>query len=229
MSVQKISQKADSRPTEGKAQSRVLRLFKTAPIPENQTVTPTRLPGNAYRDRKHLTPSEVETLYQAAKRHGRYGQRDALMIWMMFRHGLRVGELCGLRWTAHIDFSTSTLRVERLKNGVASVQPMDERTIRGLRRLQRETGAGRYVFVNERGQPITDMGIRKMLRRVGATVPALAELAVHPHALRHSCGFALANRGMDTRSLQHYLGHRHIEHTTIYTEMAANRFDKVWD
>jgi len=97
-----------------------------------------------------------------------------------------------------------------------------------LRRLQRE-GEGRYVFINERGQPITDMGVRKMLRRVAATVPGLAELAIHPHALRHSCGYALANKGMDTRSLQHYLGHRHIEHTEIYTAMAANRFDRVWD
>jgi site-specific recombinase XerD len=226
--VQKISQEPDSAIGEGQANSGRLRLVETAPIPENRTVRPRRLAGSEYRDRKHLTPSEVEALYQAAKRHGRYGQRDALAIWMMYRHGLRVGELCRLRWTAHVEFGSSTLRVERLKNGVASVQPIDERTIRGLRRLQRE-GEGRYVFINERGQPITDMGIRKMLRRVAATVPGLAELAVHPHALRHSCGYALANNGMDTRSLQHYLGHRHIEHTEIYTAMAANRFDRVWD
>jgi site-specific recombinase XerD len=226
--VPKISQKPDSANGQGKAQRGLLRLVENAPIPENRTVTPRRRPASEMRDRKHLTPSEVEALYQAAKRHGRYGQRDALAIWMMYRHGLRVGELCGLRWTAHVDFSTGTLRVERLKNGVASVQPIDERTIRGLRRLQKAS-EGRYVFINERGQPMTDMGIRKMLRRVAATVPGLAELAVHPHALRHSCGFALANKGMDTRSLQHYLGHRHTEHTVIYTEMAANRFERVWD
>jgi site-specific recombinase XerD len=227
-SVPKIPQEPDSVVGEGKANGGHLRLVETAPIPENRTVTPRRLAGSEYRDRKHLTPSEVEALYQAAKRHGRYGQRDALAIWMMFRHGLRVGELCGLRWTAHVDFSNGTLRVERLKNGVASVHPMDERTIRGRRRLQRE-GEGRYVFINERGQPMTDMGVRKMLRRVAATVPALAGLAIHPHMLRHSTGFALANKGMDTRSLQHYLGHRHIEHTEIYTAMAADRFDRVWD
>src|SRR5205814_5140554 len=111
-------------------------------------------------------------------------------------HGLRVSELCKLRWTAHVDFSTGTLRIVRLKNGVASVQPMDERTIRGLRRIQREQAeGGRFIFINERGQPMTDMGVRKMLRRVGDTVAGLVGLRVHPHALRHSTGYALANKG----------------------------------
>lgn len=228
MSVHKIPQKRDSRDSEGKAQSGHLRLVESAPIPENRTVTPRRRPASAYRDRKYLTPAEVESLYQAAKRHGRYGQRDSLIIWMMYRHGLRVGELCGLRWAAHIDFGAGRLIVERLKGGVDSVQPMDARTIRGLRRLQRD-GEGRFVFINERGQPVTDMGIRKMLRRIAAAIPELSVMNIHPHMLRHSCGFALANKGLDTRSLQHYLGHRHIEHTVLYTAMAADRFDRAWD
>src|SRR5690242_16302185 len=100
--VQKIAQEPDSAGGEGKAQIGHLRLVEIAPTPENRTVTLRRLPGSEYRDRKHLTPAEVEALYQAAKRYGRYGQRDALAIWMMYRHGLRVGELCGLRWTAHV-------------------------------------------------------------------------------------------------------------------------------
>jgi len=148
------------------------------------------------------------------------------MIWMCFRHGLRVGELVALRWAAHIDFDSGTARIERLKNGVSSVHPLSERELRGLRRLQKGS-QGRHVFTNERGAPVTEAAFRKTLVRIAATVPRLAGLNVHVHMLRHSCGYALANRGMDTRSLQHFLGHRDIQNTVIYTVMAADRFDKV--
>jgi site-specific recombinase XerD len=127
-----------------------------------------------------------------------------------------------------VDFDASTLRIERLKSGVPSVHPMSERELRGLRRLQK-ANTGRYVFVNERGTPITETAFRKTLARIAATVPRLAGLNVHPHMLRHSCGYALANRGLDTRSLQHYLGHRDIDNTVIYTAMSGSRFDRVWD
>src|SRR5207248_333824 len=150
------------------------------------------------RDREHLTPAEIEQLYQAAKRYGRYGQRDALMMWMAFRHGLRVGELVGLRW-GHVNWSNGTLLVERLKNGVPGTHPLGERELRGLRRLQK-ANAGRYIFTNERGAPVSDIGFRKTVARIAATLPALAGLHVHPHTFRHSCGYALANKGMDTRS-----------------------------
>ena len=101
---------------------------------------------------------------------------------------------------------------------------------RGLKTtLTQKAQTGRYVFVNERGAPVTEVGFRKTLARIAERVPALAGLNVHPHMLRHSCGFTLANKGMDTRSLQHYLGHRRIENTERYTAMSANRFDNVWD
>ena len=231
-SVPQIAHKRDSERTTAQAERGFLRSIKNAPIIENETVTakrpPQRITNKERRDREHLTEAEVEQLYQAAKKHGRHGQRDALMVWMAYRHGLRVGELVGLRWTAHVDFDAGTLRVERLKNGVHSVHPLSERELRGLRRLQK-ANTGRYVFVNERGAPITEIGFRKTLARIAATVPSLAGLNVHPHMLRHSCGYALANRGLDTRSLQHYLGHRVIANTVQYTEMAADRFDRVWD
>jgi type 1 fimbriae regulatory protein FimB/type 1 fimbriae regulatory protein FimE len=230
--VPKIPQDRDSSAIGVEAGRGFLRLVETPPIRENETVgragPPKRVTNAERRDREHLTEAEVEALYQAAKGYGRNGQRDALMVWMAFRHGLRVGELVALRWTAHVDFTTGTLRVERLKNGTPSVHPLGERELRGLRRLQK-AGGGRYVFVNERGAPVTELGFRKTLARIAARVPTLAGLNVHPHQLRHSCGFALANKGMDTRSLQHYLGHRRIENTVIYTAMAAGRFDKVWD
>src|SRR5262249_7500591 len=72
--------------------------------PVGRRSPPKRVRNAERRDREHLTEAEVEQLYHTAKRYGRYGHRDALMIWMCFRHGLRVGELVGLRWAAHIDF-----------------------------------------------------------------------------------------------------------------------------
>src|SRR5262249_49851247 len=209
-----------------------LELVGRSPNGDNGTVSrrspPKRVRNGERRDREHLTETEIEQLYQDAKRYGRYGPRDAVMIWMCFRHGIRVGELVALRWAAHIDFDSGTVRIERLKNGVPSVHPLSERELRGLRCLQK-TSQGRYVFTNERGAPVTEAAFRKTLARIAATVPRLAGLNVHAHMLRHSCGYALANRGMDTRSLQHFLGHRDIQNTAIYTVMAANRFDKVWD
>jgi site-specific recombinase XerD len=230
MTVPRIRQERNSSAIEPKAQRGFLKLVETAPVGIIETVRaapPKRVANAARRDREHLTEGEVELLYQAAKRYGRHGQRDALMIWMGYRHGLRVGELVALRWTANIDFGSGTIRVDRLKNGVASVHPLGERELRGLRRLQKAQ-QGRYVFVNERGAPVTELGFRKTLARIAATVPALAALELHPHMLRHSCGYALANKGMDTRSLQHYLGHRCIDRTVLYTAMSATRFDGVW-
>jgi type 1 fimbriae regulatory protein FimB/type 1 fimbriae regulatory protein FimE len=82
------------------------------------------------------------------------------------------------------------------------------------------------VFKNERGGPLTDSGVRKIVARAGEA----AELgfSAHPHMLRHACGFKLANEGHDTRAIQHYLGHRNIQHTVRYTELSPDRFKRFW-
>src|ERR1700730_8214279 len=119
MIVPRMRQKRDSAVQEHKARRGFLKLVATAPIGVNETVRPAppkRVANAERRDREHLTEGEIELLYQAAKRYGRHGQRDALMIWMGYRHGLRVGELVALRWTANIDFGSGTIRVDRLKH-----------------------------------------------------------------------------------------------------------------
>jgi site-specific recombinase XerD len=83
-----------------------------------------------------------------------------------------------------------------------------------------------FVFVSERGAPFSTAGFARMLER--AATAASLELKVHPHMLRHACGFALANKGHDTRSLQAYLGHRNIQHTVRYTELSPDRFKTFW-
>ena len=113
-----------------------------------------------------------------------------------------------------------------MKNGVPSVHPLGGEEIRALRRLRREEPVGRHVFQSEREAPMTPAGFRKTLARIGEA--SVLAFLVHPHMLRHACGFKLANEGQDTRALRHYLGHRNIQHTIRYTELAAGRFDGFW-
>lgn len=146
------------------------------------------------------------------------------MVLMAFRHGLRVSELCDLQWS-DIDFKAGTLHVRRLKGSTAATHYLEANETRPLKALQKAT-EGPYVFASERGGPISAAGFRKQLARWGEK--ANIEFPVHPHMLRHACGFALANRGMDTRSLQAYLGHASIAHTVRYTEMSPTRFKGLW-
>jgi len=203
-----------------------LKLVKPAPIPVNGTVPPRRTRNADVRPREYLTPKEVERLIKASRARGRYGARDALAILITYRHGLRAAELADLRWD-QVDFDHGLLHVRRKKNGMPSVHPLSGDELRALRALRREHDAARYVFMTERGSPMSAAGFRKMLARTGqeAKFPFL----VHPHMLRHACGFKLANDGQDTRALQHYLGHKNIQHTVRYTELSPERFKNFWE
>src|SRR3989442_9555502 len=98
--------------------------------------------------------------------------------------------------------------------------------MRALRKLKRLAGDAAYVFLSERKGPLTDSSVRKMIAQAGE----LAELGlpVHPHQLRHGCGYKLANDKQDTRAIQLFLGHKNIQHTVKYTELAAERFKDFW-
>jgi type 1 fimbriae regulatory protein FimB/type 1 fimbriae regulatory protein FimE len=177
------------------------------------------------RDRKYLTPAEVELLVATAKKRGRYGQRDAVAILVCYRHA-RASELVTLRW-AQIDWATHRLTVQRRKgsiSGVAHSILADE--TRGLKALQREQPAGaQFVFMGERG-PVSVAWFQRMLQRVGseARLPN-----VHPHQLRHAAGFALADKGRDLREIQLHLGHKAISNTTQYVELRPGRLDRIWE
>jgi integrase len=162
---------------------------------------PKRRPNSELRSREYLTEPEVEKLIKAAQRVGRHGHRDATLILLAYRHALRVTELVSLRWDA-FDLGHGTIHVNRLKNGRDSTHPLSGREIRALRRLKREYPDTPHVFVTERGGPMTSSNVRKMLTRAGAGFG----ISVHPHVLRHGCGFRLANKGIDTRSIQQYMG-----------------------
>ncbi len=200
-------------------------LKLVVPATVNRTVTPTRPPNQALRTREYLTGAEVERLMEAAKGN-RHGHRDATMILVAYRHGLRAAEAVDLRWD-QIEFSTATLHVRRAKQGTPSTHPILGDELRSLRRLQREQHPkSPFVFTSERGAPFTTAGFARMIERVGRA--AKLGFKAHPHMLRHACGYTLANRGHDTRALQAYLGHKNIQHTVRYTELSPTRFKNFW-
>jgi integrase len=199
-------------------------LRLVTPTSEKQTVPARRRPNAEYRTREYLSEHEVEQLIETTKGN-RQGHRDATMILVAFRHGLRAAEICDLRWE-QVEFETAVLHVRRRKNGTPSVHPLSGRELRALRRLRRETEASPFIFVSERGAPFSVAGFQKLVARAGER--AGFDFPVHPHMLRHACGYALANAGQDTRALQAYLGHRCIQHTVRYTELSPERFKRFW-
>jgi type 1 fimbriae regulatory protein FimB/type 1 fimbriae regulatory protein FimE len=184
---------------------------------------PQRLPDA--KARKHLTETEVALLVQAAKGN-RQAHRDATMVQVAFRHGLRVSELVALTWD-QVDFRRSTLHVNRRKGGTPATHPIPGDELRALRRLKREQAPpAKFIFTSEHGAPFAEGGFRTMVARLGRA--AGIGFRVHPHMLRHACGYKLANDGHDTRSLQAYLGHCSIQHTVQYTALSPERFKNFW-
>ena len=181
--------------------------FEQAPAAVNVTV-------RSSAPREYLTEREVERLIKAAS-DNRWGHRDATAILIAYRHGLRASEVVALRWD-DIDLATGKLHVRRAKGGAASVHPIGARESRALRKLQREAPSpSPYVFVSERGSPLSVAGYQRMVARAGEA--AKFSFLIHSHMLRHGCGYKLANDGQDTRAIQHYLGHRSIASTVRLT------------
>lgn len=183
-------------------------------------------PANAeLRKREYLTPAEIERLMKVA-REGRHGQRDAALILIAYRHGLRASEIADLEWSQAELGRSATLHVRRAKNGKPATHPIRGDEIRALRELRRLFPDSAFVFATERGGPFTPDAINRLVKRIGER--AGFAFPVHAHMLRHACGYALANAGHDTRAIQDWLGHRSIQHTVRYTELTPTRFRDFW-
>jgi type 1 fimbriae regulatory protein FimB/type 1 fimbriae regulatory protein FimE len=202
------------------------KVIQLKPRKRARRTMPVRPKNSELRNREYLTPNEVQALIRAAARRGRYGQRDACLLLLAYRHGLRVSEVVNLRWD-QIDLKAGHLHVRRLKSGTPSTHPLQGDELRALRQLAREwPDRGGFVFISERHGPMSPDGVRKMVTRTGEE--AGLPFPVHPHMLRHACGFKLANDGHDTRALQLWLGHKNIQHTVRYTELSPARFKNFW-
>jgi type 1 fimbriae regulatory protein FimB/type 1 fimbriae regulatory protein FimE len=126
-----------------------------------------------------------------------------------------------------IDLEHALLHVRRLKNGNPATHPLTGRELRALRRLQREQGTkSPFAFISERGVLFSKRGFQAMVERAGQA--ARFEMKLHPHMLRHACGFKLANDGVDTGTIQAHLGHKSTQHTVRYTELARTRFRSLF-
>jgi len=204
----------------------------TNPLPKTEAQLPKARKSNKnvpyleLRDREYLLESEVEAMMKAAKSVGRSGHRDATLILVAFRHGLRISELVNLRWQ-QVDFKTGHLHVRRLKGSRPSVQPIVGDELRALRQLLRDNSESPFVFVTSTGSSLTPDAARKVIRKAGEN--AKLQFPVHPHMLRHGCGYYLANKGTDTRTIQDYLGHKNIHHTVRYTALSPQRFEGLWE
>jgi site-specific recombinase XerD len=177
------------------------------------------------RDREYLRTDEIHAMIRAAKKVGRHGVRDGGIILLMFRHGLRTAELVALKWTS-IDLAGGYIEVHRVKNGRDSIHPLRSPELRALRQIQRDYADTSYVFVSERKVPLSTRSIRHIIARAGEL--AGLPFQVHPHQLRHACGYYLASQGQDTRAIQDYFGHKNIHHTVRYTQMSPQRFENFW-
>ena len=194
-----------------------------------KSVIMTKLAALDHRGKDFLTEAEFEQFLNAAKQ-GRYGARDFALCLFMQRHGLRVSELCAFQRSS-LSFADAQVFVHRLKNGLATQQPLTGEELRAIKRYLRERDKNwsnqlPWLFITERGTNFTRQGVSYLVQIIGER--AKLPFKTTPHMLRHSCGFHLANKGCDSRLIQDFLGHRDPRHTAHYTRTAAIRFNSLW-
>ena len=176
------------------------------------------------RAKDYLDPPEVERLLDAAKA-GRHGTRDNLLLFLTYRHALRVSEAITMRLD-QLNLKQARIWIERSKNSLSTEQPLEGDELRAIKQyLATRNDKLPWLFVSERGQPMTRQAVNYIIGEAGRR----AKLGkVWPHMLRHSAGYALSNRGADFRLLQDFMGHRDPRHTSRYTRTASRRFEGLW-
>jgi type 1 fimbriae regulatory protein FimB len=148
----------------------------------------------------------------------------------MYRRGWRVSEACAFH-LSDLDLEARVVYVQRSKNGTPTTHPIAPDELKALRAWLKvrdgyKGSEGEGVFLSERGTQLDRKQVNYLLKRYGEK--AGLPMQVHPHMLRHACGYSLANAGHDTRAIQTYMGHRSITSTTIYTETNVGRFSGFW-
>lgn len=191
---------------------------------EMPNTPPKKIPNIEKRSREYLFDHEIWKLLETARKFK--SLRNELLILLSYRHGLRVSEAVNLKWQ-QIDWETASIHITRLKGGKPSTHPLKEDELRRLRLLKKQNPTSPHLFLSSRGTPLSAAAAGGIIRKLGEQ--ANLELSIHPHMLRHSCGYALAAKGIDTRAIQDYLGHRNIQHTVTYTQLAPDRFQDFWN
>ncbi len=207
----------------GKKQKRKIHTKKIKPI---NMIKPPRKPKNSQRrPREYLTYAEVGKLIKAAGKAGKHRLRNKTLILLMYRHGLRVSEAVNLKWS-QVSLDEATIHVTRLKGGTPSTHPLQGVSIRALRRLRRVHPHSSYVFVSERGAPLTRWTVGKMVAKAGQD--AGFDMPIHPHMLRHGFGYHAANKGESPLVMKRALGHKELRSSEIYLQLAPNALQNLW-
>jgi type 1 fimbriae regulatory protein FimB len=184
------------------------------------------------RKREYLTQEEISKLLAASKTASRNPEHDYCILLLMFRHGLRVSELCSLK-LSDIDLESKTFHVRRLKgceHGSHFFYDGESAAIKSWLAKRQKMNAPatlEELFISERRRPLSRVTIFVMVRQI-AMCAGLSHLELHPHMLRHSCGYVLVNKGVDVRFIQDFLGHRSISSTVRYTKLNRSRFAKLF-
>lgn len=175
------------------------------------------------KGRNFLTLDEFEKLLVGA-RLGAMPPATLLMLYLLLQHGYRASELCRTK-RDDFDGRRARLWVRRLKGSLSTDQPITGNALRALKTyLHSRTDRLPWLFVSECGTPSTRLGLHYLITVIGQRA-GLKQ--VYPHMLRHSCGYALADKGADARLIQDYLGHRDLRHTARYTRTAVKQF--LWE
>jgi type 1 fimbriae regulatory protein FimB len=183
------------------------------PTPRRVKSVPHAAPVEAHeRPRDSLAEAECLRLLQGT-RDSRYRWRNTAMLLRTFYHGLRVSELCDLK-RQDVDTHHGRIWIARLTGSLSTAQPLRADELRALTRYRAERGdaQGPWGFLTARGAQFTRFAMHYLVRGTGER--AGLPFHVHPHMLRHGCGYAVAHRGYDLRLMQDYLGHRDPKHTT---------------
>lgn len=196
---------------------------------EEKEYIPTRKPNSEYRSREYLTLDEVNQLIELAATGRKFKLRNSLIVLMLFRHGLRISELVDFKWDA-ILWNDRKININRSKNGLSGVHPLLKDEYEKLLELKQDKTypTSNYIFTSERGEQLKEQAITKLIQRLGEKTDF--GFPIHPHQLRHACGYHLANQGATTKDIKVYLGHKNIQNTEKYTALSSKRFDNFnWE
>lgn len=181
------------------------------------------------KDRLHLFDEEITRCYNVISDR-KYKQRDRLIFTLLLKHGFRAIELINLKWS-DIDWQTQQMSVVRAKGGTNAMHPILGDTLRQLRAVRTWQGNPKGGYVISTTPPklgqLTTRAVNKIIAEIGEAAGLEARLS--PHQLRHTCGYMLAQKGIDTRTIQAYLGHTNIQHTVRYTALSSKQFERIFN